>query len=198
MFMIFQIPNYCPQCNTIYPSGIALGSDSQMGIEDCVSVCPRGHDCSIPDGTFSVRDGLVEISTKAGSEPVLDRIRRLASDAIKGKSDPDEAIKAIEALAPSLSPVIKLVGKNNALLALALLLWFVVEMTKAFTAGGATKPIHIENRPTIENKITIEQRISKNAELGPSDSSVSRKDDKNSKRKKRRLRGQARAAHHHQ
>ena len=83
-------------------------------------------------GTFQVRDGLVEITTVAGSEPILERIRRLADDAVKGRTDPDDAIKAIETLAPSLGPILKLVGNKNSVVAgLALLLWFVVQMTKA-------------------------------------------------------------------
>jgi hypothetical protein len=177
--MVFQIPIFCAQCNTIYPSGIALGQGASISIKNSVYGCPRGHDSQIPDGTFSVRDGLVQVSTESGSEPVLERIRRLATDAVKGKSNAEEAIKAIESLAPGLSPVLKLAGTNNSLLVLALLLWFIVEMTKAFNAGSVSNPIHIENRPTIINKITIDSNISSNFI----------RDDKNSKRKQRRLRG---------
>jgi hypothetical protein len=110
--MIFQIPIFCAQCNTVYPSGIALGPNATIGIQNSIFGCPRGHDSPIPDGTFSVRDGLVQIHTASGSEPVLEKIRRLASDAVKGKSDANDAIKAIEALAPSLAPILKVAGNR--------------------------------------------------------------------------------------
>jgi hypothetical protein len=157
--------------------------------------CPRGHTSLVPEGTFEVRDGVVAITTASGSEPVLERIRRLASDAVRGKTDSDEAIKAIEALAPSLSPIFKLVGKNNSLVGLALLLWFIVEMTKAFNPGTGNKPIHIENRPAIVNQITIDKGVSAHAELGPTDRGISNHKSKQSKRKQRRLRGKK--SNHH-
>ncbi|MBR1236170.1 hypothetical protein [Bradyrhizobium sp. AUGA SZCCT0182] len=151
----------------------------------------------IPSGTFQVRDGVLQITTASGSESVLGHIRRLAADAISGKTEADEAIKAIEALAPSLSPILKLVGKNNSLLGLALLLWFIVEMTKALNpSSGASKPIHIENRPTIINQITIDKSISAHAELAPTDSGVANHKHQDSKRKKRRLRGKHRPHGH--
>jgi hypothetical protein len=192
----YQIPIFCEQCNTIYPSGIALGGHARINIRNSAYGCPRGHFCPIPDGAFQVRDGVVEISTASGSsEPVLERIRRLASDAIKGKTDAEEALQAIEAIAPSLSPILKLFGHNNSLLVLALLLWFIVEMTKALHPADAGKPIHIENRPTIVNKIAIEKGVSANAELAPTNSSVSNHNNQNSNRKKRRLRGKQRNHH---
>jgi hypothetical protein len=196
--MIFQIPIFCAQCNTVYSSGIALGAGATIGIENSVSQCPRGHMSPIPDGTFQVRDGVLQITTASGSESVLQHIRRLASDAISGKTEADEAIKAIEALAPSLSPILKLIGKNNSLLALALLLWFIVEMTKVLNPGGtgASKPIHIENRPTIINQITVDKGISAHAELSPTDRGVTNHKNQDSKRKKRRLRGKHRPHGH--
>jgi hypothetical protein len=184
MATAFQIPIFCAQCNTVYPSGIALGAGASISIQNSVFGCPRGHDSPIPDGTFKVRDGVVQISTVSGSEPVLERIRRIASDAVNGKSDTEDAIKAIEALAPSLSPILKLAGNKSSLLALALLLWFIVEMTKALSGSSASKPIHIENRPTTINTIAIDRTAASNTpELSPT---------KNSKRKQRRLRGKSR------
>jgi hypothetical protein len=177
--MIFQIPIFCEQCKTVYPSGIALDASSSINIANSVYGCPRGHESPIPDGTFSVRDGLVQIRTELGSEPVLERIRRLASDAIKGKSDADDTIKAIEALAPSLSPILKLAGKQNSLLVLALILWFIVEMTKAINPSSTTKPIHIENRPIVTSNISVDANV-----VGRS-----YEDSSTSKRKQRRIRG---------
>jgi hypothetical protein len=189
--MSVHIPAYCPICRALYPSGIVLGEGSQITASNNLSNCPRGHTTRVLEGTFQVRDGVLHIQGQNA-----ERIRKLALKAVKGQADADEALKTIEAIAPSLGPIIKLFGKNNTLLAVALILWFTVEITKALhPSGGHSRPIHIENRPTIINKITIDEGMSAHAELTPTNRSVTHNKNENSKRKKRRLRGKQRSGH---
>ena len=142
------------------------------------------------DGSFDIRDGILTITDQAGSEPVLDRIRRLVEAATAGQTDPAAALDAIGELAPSLKPILKAFGKNNPLLVLGMLLWFIVEMTKAFHPTGAhTSSSRVEYGPTTINQITINESVSPKPELAPTDRSISDHKSKNSKRRKRRLRG---------
>jgi hypothetical protein len=141
--MHIQIPAYCAKCNAFFSSGFALGPGARINIESCRSTCPRGHITQVLDGAFEIRDGVLTIFDGAGSQPVMERLRKLAQDAVAGKADPEEAIKAIEQLAPSLAPILKAFGKNNLLLAIAVALWFIVEMTKALHP-----PAGIEQHPS--------------------------------------------------
>ena len=176
--MALEIPAYCPTCRALYPSGIVLGEGASATLLGNVSNCPRGHTTQVLEGTMEVRDGVLHVQRQR-----IEKIKRLALKAVSGKTDAEEALKAIEVLAPSLAPVIKVFGKNKVLLAIALLAWFAVEMTKALhPGGGSPQPIHIENRPTIINQISTPQTAPSGVHALPTP-------DKTSKRKKRRLRG---------
>ncbi|MET4170971.1 hypothetical protein ABIB99_002053 [Bradyrhizobium sp. LA6.1] len=141
------------------------------------------------DGAFDIRDGVLTITDAIGSGPILDRIRRMIEEARSGKADPAAAIEAIGELAPTLKPVLQAMGKSNSLGALLLLLWFIVEMTKALHPSGThSSTTHVEYGPTTINQITINQGVSGQPQLAPVDASVSDHKHKNSKRKKRRLR----------
>ena len=103
----------------------------------------------VMDGAFEIRDGVLTIFDETGSQPIIERLRKLAQDAVAGKTDPEEAIKAIEQLAPGLAPILKAFGKNNTLLAIALALWFIVEMTKALHPAGADRTTSVKIGKTI-------------------------------------------------
>lgn len=177
--MLFNIPQYCPQCRAVYPTGIVLDETASIGISSCQFGCPKGHTSSILEGTFRARDGVLHVFGAGGdSRPVLERIRQLAEAAIAGDTDQNAAIDAIAALAPSLAPMLKATKGSSGLVALALVLWFIVEMTKAFNSGDSSqpRPIIIQNTPTVVNEITIGQNLPHQVY-------------KSSKRKKQRDRG---------
>lgn len=187
--MHLQIPAYCAKCNAFFASGFALGPFARVQLESCKSACPQGHLTQVLDGAFEIRDGVLTVFDGTGSQPVMERLKKLAQDAVAGKSDPEEAIKAIEQLAPGLAPVLRAFGKNNSLLAIALALWFIVEMTKALHPAGGDRAtsVKIENNPTILNQVTISSEEVRSAP-GPR--------EKLSKRAKRRHQARARAKMH--
>jgi hypothetical protein len=182
--MHFQLPVYCPECNAIYGGVMQMVAGATVVMQNVKFQCPRGHTTQMPDGTIEVRDGVVHIAAPGEeSIPVLEKIRRLAQEAVEGKTDADTAIAAISEIAPSLAPLLKATKGSGALVVLALLLWFVVQMTNALQSERRSGTV-VDNRPTVINQITINERVPKATELAPTDRGV-----KHSKRKKRRLRG---------
>lgn len=143
---------------------------------------------------------MMHIATAGGSEPVIERLGRIksiAEQAVAGTTTTDDAIAAISAIAPSLAPVLKALGKNNSLIILAMILWFVAEMTKAMhgSSSAKTDSIHIENSAVhVDQSTSIDNRvfIAPPPPVRPTDLvRAAPSKEKLAKRQKRRLRGKA-------
>jgi hypothetical protein len=186
--MTFQVPMYCPSCNALYGGAIALGDASTVVVGVNVKFrCPRGHISTVPEGVIDVKNGVLHIARDGEPAiPILESIRRLAQEAVDGKADTDATIEAISALAPSLAPILKIAKGSGGLVILALILWFVVQMTNTLQSSGKSGA-NVEGRPTIVNQITINERVAPRAELTPTDRSIESHHGQDSKRKKRRL-----------
>src|SRR4051794_39219131 len=106
--MNIKMPMYCPTCRVVYPTPLELLPDMPVTFYGNMTFqCPKGHTSKIPPSTIDVRNGILHITNAAGSGPLLDQLRKLAADAVAGKSDPGDTVKKITALAPELAPIFK-------------------------------------------------------------------------------------------
>lgn len=169
-----------------------MASGASIGISDVLGRCPRGHSTTVLDGTYDIMDGALRLrDAPESTRAMLESIRQIAIDAVRGRVEQQEAADAIAELAPCLAPILKATKNPNLLLLLALILWFVVEMTKAMGDKSKTAPIIIENRPTIINEVTAQNGAPPQPAFSARDRSVQTYDPKHSKRKERRVRGKA-------
>jgi hypothetical protein len=132
------IPAYCPTCHALFPSGFAIGEGVTAGFDGNVAgPCPNGHMGQVLDGTISAINGVLHLK-EAGkvSKHVLERIQALASDAQKGRVDPQDALDEALALLPSeLSAAIrKLKAPPLVLITLAVILLTSVIASNLTTA----------------------------------------------------------------
>ena len=183
--MRFEIPVYCPQCNAVYRSGLVLDETSRINVAPgSAFACPKGHSASLMEGTFDAMSGVLQVRDARGqSVPVWQKIHDLASQALSGEINQDEAIDAISLLAPDLGPMLRLARGKGFLPVLAIILWFVAQIYGKSSESG---PIFIESKPTSIGQITINTSIATPTPAVSADQSAQRDDRK---RKRRRTAG---------
>lgn len=168
-----------------------MDASSKINLSNNSYRCPKGHTSKIPDGAFQVMNGVLHVRDGSGNaRPVIEEIRRLATEAIAGKAPAEDALDAISLLSPDLGSLIKVAkGSNSALVVLALILWFIVQMRP----GQPNEPIFIDARTTNVGSIVSNQVIHTPPILDQSGQGAQSHDRQHSKRKRRRIAGKEKA-----
>jgi hypothetical protein len=193
----FEIPVYCHQCNAVYRSGMVLDETSRINVgPGSAFICPRGHSADLMEGTFDARSGVLRVrDAQGGSVPAWQKIHDLASQALSGEINQDEAIDAISLLAPDLGSLLKVARGKSFLRILAIIMWFIVQINGK--SGSESSPIFIQSTQTTIGQIVINEGIASPSPLASGDEGVRRDDRQHSKRKRRRIDGRKKERNDH-
>lgn len=139
--MLFQIPAVCPTCSAVFPSGIAMDETAIIHCErNRAGPCPNGHMGLIPDGTYSVLNGFLQLSRgQFGAKSDLKTIHTIAVEAQNGSRPLGSAIDAIAALLPDdAAAAVRKFGTDNplgAILFVIVLLGIIGNSVAGIAAG---------------------------------------------------------------
>jgi hypothetical protein len=190
-----RIPAICPQCEAIFPSGFDL-DESLASFEGCTSgPCPKGHMGIVPDGTYSVFNGILRISRgEHGDLKDLQRMFAIARAASSGEKPTERAIEEIASLLPEeAAKVIRRLGSRNPLYVITFIICILRVLGTAVSGlVGGIKAI-FPDAPvpqTVINDYSI-TFINPPTGAGSCDNAVSEP----SKREQRRLRRMRRKQH---
>ncbi|HEV7433463.1 MAG TPA: hypothetical protein VGO22_01105 [Pseudorhizobium sp.] len=156
---MISIPAVCPTCGAVYPSGIAVGEGSKNYFEGNRSMCPNGHWGNVPNGTYSVADGILRISRGAfGSISDLTKIRDLAQAVEDRKVEaPDALAEILRYLPPESSAAVEQLRLSP--LAVVMFIFYLVTSILGAAGGlpGLVSTFKGDPNPglTINNNITI-------------------------------------------
>lgn len=165
MTISVPIPAVCRTCHTVFPSLIVI-SGGPVSIQNLrVGPCPNGHkNAIIPNGTYSLRDGLMQIVTGTfGSPPDLQLIHSLANYA---KQQPrhvqNRTLDQIAELLPEESrAAIKQFGTQNPAAAILIILCLISaiasQLGQAYRSFFPTEPstnIIINYNATVDEAVT--------------------------------------------
>jgi len=110
-----QLPAFCDNCGTVFPSGFAMGGGSATFIGNKSGPCPAcGEMGSVPDGVYNVTGNVIRILS--GSQKTIEQLQKLASvisEARKTVSEPNKAAEKIKQEAPELTSIIDALPKTR-------------------------------------------------------------------------------------
>ena len=110
-----QLPAFCDNCGTVFPSGFAIsGGGSATLIGNKSGPCPAcGGMGSVPDGVFNVTGNVVRLLS--GPQKTIEQLQKLASvinEARRTVEEPNKAVEKIKKEARFCQIIHKSLSKN--------------------------------------------------------------------------------------
>jgi PHP family Zn ribbon phosphoesterase len=140
---MIEVPSFCDNCGTIFPSGIVVSNCMNLTLSNNKSRCPNcggwGHAI---DGVFNIINDSIEIlSGPQITVERLDKLEKIFKSSERKKSSPEEIEDTIKKEVPELSKISDIMPKKRTefyefIKVMILILQFIISTSNN---GGVTK-----------------------------------------------------------